>query len=126
MRLLVTNSGAETFHDQCRFFRSKLLLRGYPSKLIDSVFAKYPFRSKESILAARSKNTDHIIVPFRVIFSRGIDTVAISEVLRARFDLLDEDLRNKLRVLTAYRTGKNLFRNDTRNTLPHDVVPCPS
>ena len=63
LRLLRTNSSKETFEDNIRKFKSRLLARGYPKRLIETLLSDVKFTERTSALQQKNDNRKEIF-PF--------------------------------------------------------------
>ena len=63
LRLLRTNSPKETFQENIRKFKSRLLTRGYPKSLIETLLSDVKFKERTSALQQENDNRKQIL-PF--------------------------------------------------------------
>ena len=110
VRLLRSSQTAAAYEDQLRFFKSKLLGRGFPIDSITGIFSQYPFEAKfkfvhGSVSDSVKQHTN--IVPFKLIYSMGAPGLRIGQTLRKHDSIIKD---HNVRPLQCYLTSKNLFR----------------
>ena len=63
LRLLRTNSSRTTFEENIYKLKSRLLARGYPKRLIDTLLSDVKFTERESALQKKNENRKELL-PF--------------------------------------------------------------
>ena len=108
-RLLVTNKYSTTFQAQLNFFAQKLQDRGYPIRLIQSVFERYPWNKKAELLARR-RFEKCAVVPLKLNWSPLLEHFGFSSIVRDNLHCLDSNIRKRLRIVMCFTSSANLFR----------------
>ena len=110
-RLLRTNSGESAYEAQVRFFRSKLIQRGFDPDQIDGVLQRYPWSRRASILADRKQGgSPASLVPFKVRYFAGAESLQIGFILN-KFKFMLGPKADSGRLLACYLSSPNLFRS---------------
>ena len=110
VRLLRTNSDADSFNFHRDFFLGKLKARGHDVLQARAIADEYPFSSRCCILdKSKKQKTQKKLVPFKLTFATGADDLGISSAVRKHSWRLGEK-QHQLRFVTCYLAGKSLFR----------------
>ena len=110
VRLLRTNSKYEDFQIQLEFFTGKLKQRGYCPTIVQNIAAKYPWSEKTNILERSRSRSQHVLVPFKLVYSSAAPCLNISAILHDKTKWLCPKLRDAFKVVTCFKTSPNLFR----------------
>ena len=95
LRLLRTNSSRTTFEENIYKFKSRLLARGYPKRLIETLLSDVKFTERESALQKKNENRKELL-PFV--------TCSILTTHEPRGTLYPECLRNKVVVESRHES----------------------
>ena len=113
VRLLRTNSCLQSYEKHIGILIEKLLARGYDAARVRHVVAKFDWadRLKYCVKGPISGDgrSSKIVVPFKVRFSEGIPRVPISRSLVSNLHLLDEELRDSMRIVLCHLSSPNMF-----------------
>ena len=85
LRLLRTNSSRTTFEENIYKFKSRLLARGYPKRLIETVLSDVKFTERESALRKKNENRKELL-PFVTQYQPSVPN--IKNVLMEKWHLI--------------------------------------
>ena len=70
--LLRTNSVKESFEKLKRLFESRLHLRGYPHKLVQTILNDVQLSSRQSALTNKTRTSSRSVLPFVTTFNPAV------------------------------------------------------
>ncbi|XP_068755861.1 uncharacterized protein [Montipora capricornis] len=109
LRLLRTNSSKTTFEENINKFKSRLLARGYPKRLIETLLSDIKFTERESALKQKNEDPKDIL-PFVTQYHPGVPH--LKKVLLEKWHLIQNQpsLRQifKEPPLISFKRGKSL------------------
>ena len=109
LRLLRTNSSRTTFEENIHKFKSRLLARGYPKRLIDTLLSDVKFTERESALRKKNENRKELL-PFVTQYQPSVPD--LKNALMEKWHLIQNQpsLRQifKEPPLISYKRGKSL------------------
>ena len=115
LRLLRTNSSETAFNDSITNFKSRLIARDYPHKMIQTTLSEVNFAGRQSALQQKAKARKQILpLPFVTTYHPSVGN--LKNILMLNWDLIqNQPLLNtifKNPPILSYRRGKslNLFR----------------
>ena len=85
LRLLRTNSSKETFEENIRKFKSRLLARGYPKRLIETLLSDVKFTERTSALQQKNDNRKDVF-PFVTQYQPAVPK--LKHVLKEKWHLI--------------------------------------
>ena len=109
LKLLRTNSSKTTFEENINKFKSRLLARGYPKRLIETLLSDIKFTERESALKQKNEDPKDIL-PFVTQYHPGVPH--LKKVLLEKWHLIQNQpsLRQifKEPPLISFKRGKSL------------------
>ena len=109
LRLLRTNSSETAFNDSITNFKSRLIARGYPHKMIQTTLSEVNFAGRQSALLQKAKARKQIL-PFVTTYHPSVGN--LKNILMLNWDLIqNQPLLNtifKNPPILSYRRGKSL------------------
>ena len=109
LRLLRSNSSRTTFEENITKFKSRLLARGYPKNLIETLLSDIKFTERESALQQKYENQKEIF-PFVTQYQPSVPN--LKHVLMQKWHLIQNQpsLRQifKEQPLISFKRGKSL------------------
>lgn len=109
LRLLRTNSSRATFEENIYKFKSRLLARGYPKNLIETLLSDIKFTERESALRQKHESRKELL-PFVTQYQPSVPN--LKNVLMEKWHLIQNQpsLRQifKEPPLISYKRGKSL------------------
>ena len=109
LRLLRTNSSRTTFEENIYNFKSRLLVRGYPKRLIETLLSDVKFTERESALRKKNENRKELLP---LITQHQPSVLNLKNVLMEKWHLIQNQpsLRQifKEPPLVSYKRGKSL------------------
>ena len=115
-RIRRTCSFSEDFEREKTFFASKIFDSGFSSDDIINVFFRYPFSAKQTRDNSMADDDDHDRQVSRVSFFKfscflGVEKLHITAtVCRHVASCVAHSERDRVKVVTAFTAGQNLFR----------------
>ena len=109
LRLLRTNSFKKIFEEKIKVFKSHLLERGYPEKLIQTTLLKVKFEERELALQPKLKENKRIL-PFVSTYQQSVPN--LKQILMKKWHLIEQQplLSEIYRdpPLISYKRGRSL------------------
>ena len=109
LRLLRTNSSETAFNESITNFKSRLIARGYPYKMIQTTLSEVSFTGRQSALQQKAKARKQIL-PFVTTYHPSVCN--LKNILMLNWDLIqNQPLLNtifKYPPILSYRRGKSL------------------
>ena len=109
LRLLRTNSSKKIFEEKIKVFKSHLLERGYPEKLIQTTLLEVKFEERELALHPRLKENKRIL-PFVTTYQQSVPN--LKQILMKKWHLIEQQplLSEIYRdpPLISYKRGRSL------------------
>ena len=110
LRLLRTNSSETAFNDSITNFKSRLIARGYPYKMIQTTLSEVSFAGRQSALQQKAKARKQIL-PFVTTYHPSVCN--LKNILLLNWDLIiqNQPLLNTIfqnPPILSYRRGKSL------------------
>ena len=109
LRLLRTNSSKRIFEEKVKDFKSHLLERGYPEKLIQTTLSEVKFEERKSALQQK-QNESKRILPFVTTYQPSVTN--LKHILMKKWHLIEQQpllseiYRNP--PLISYKRGRSL------------------
>jgi len=108
VRLQRVCGSTEEFKKECTFFAKKLREKAYRVQTVREIIDEYCWNNRQKKI---KNNNKHIVVPFKMQFCVGAESLGISSILNeSATKWLSEDARQYFKFVTAYTTARNLFR----------------
>jgi hypothetical protein len=109
LRLLRTNSSKAAFEDSISNFKSRLISRGYPEKMIQKTLSEVNFNNRQSALQQKTKSNKQIL-PFVTTYHPSVRN--LKNILMLNWDLIqNQPLLNSIfkdPPIISYKRGKSL------------------
>ena len=105
-----TNRKQHSFIHQLNFFCGKLRSRGYDLHRVRKIISKYPWSRKAEIVKPSLKVAVASIVPLKLPYSPGVDSLGAARVFTKHLHLLPAEVQRALRPIVSLQTAPNLFR----------------
>ena len=109
LRLLRTNSSKKIFEEKIKAFKSNLLERGYPEKLIETTMLEVKFEGRKLALRPKQKESKRIL-PFITTYQPSVPN--LKQILMKKWHLIEQQplLSEIYRdpPLISYKRGRSL------------------
>ena len=109
LRLLRTNSSKAAFEDSISNFKSRLISRGYPEKMIQKTLSEVNFNNRQSALQQKTKSNKQIL-PFVTTYHPSVHN--LKNIIMLNWDLIqNQPLLNSIfkdPPIISYKRGKSL------------------
>ena len=109
LRLLRTNSSKKIFEEKIKAFKSNLLERGYPEKLIETTILEVKFEGRKLALRPKQKESKRIL-PFVTTYQLSVPN--LKQILMKKWHLIEQQplLSEIYRdpPLISYKRGRSL------------------